>query len=62
MSDPRIVAGNLFDRTVLDGQDEKSAFFLPLPLNLIALIISYVRNDTLRDNIGSTQADSMLIS
>ena len=33
------IAGNMFDRNVANGRPD---FVFPLPLNLIALIISYV--------------------
>ena len=42
MDDPRMI-GNMFDRAVPQGRQEGVVTAFPLPLNLIALIISYVR-------------------
>ena len=42
MDDPRMM-GKMFDRAVPQARQESSAPVFSLPLNLIALIISYVR-------------------
>ena len=41
MSGARMMAGNMFDRAVSSRLDNSASVF-PLPLNLIALIISFV--------------------
>ena len=43
---PYTMSGNMFDRNVRTNKLDAGGAIMPLPLNLIALIISYVGSDT----------------
>ena len=46
MADHATMSGNVFDRTVRTNMFDTGGAMMPLPLNLIALIISYVGSHT----------------